>query len=65
MNQRGPSKMTKQTNEVITPQTILHRFELYNNYIENLRKANLEAGLDVKRNNDFVPQGTSKSARSI
>ena len=48
--------MTKQTSEAITPQTLLHRFELYNNEIERIRKANLDAGLDNKRNNDFVPQ---------
>ena len=48
--------MTKQTSEAITPNTILQRFELYNNEIERIRKANLDAGLDNKRNNDFAPQ---------
>jgi hypothetical protein len=48
--------MTKHTSEPITPQTILHRFELYNNEVERIRKQNLDAGLDVKRNNDYAPQ---------
>ena len=53
--------MTKQTiadkvSEAITPQTILKRFEHYNQFINKIRSQNLEAGLDVKRNNDFVSQ---------
>jgi hypothetical protein len=50
--------LTKQTsvNEAITPQSILKRFEHYNKFIDNIRKQNLEAGLDVKRNNNFVSQ---------
>lgn len=53
--------MTKQSavekdSEAITPKSLLHRFELYNDYITKIRQQNIEAGLDVKRNNDFVPQ---------
>jgi hypothetical protein len=42
--------------EVITPDTLLRRFKLYNDIISKLRQQNLENGLDVKRNNVFVPQ---------
>lgn len=40
----------------ITPDTIMYRFKLYNQFIDKVRQQNLEAGLDVKRNNDFVSQ---------
>jgi hypothetical protein len=42
--------------EIITPDTILRRFKLYNDIISKLRQQNLENGLDAKRNNAFVPQ---------
>src|SRR5918994_607160 len=42
--------------EIITPDTILKRFKLYNDIISKLRQQNLENGLDAKRNNAFVPQ---------
>jgi hypothetical protein len=42
--------------EAITPKSILRRFELYNDYVSKIRQQNTEANLDVKRNNDFVPQ---------
>jgi hypothetical protein len=47
--------MVKQKEE-FTPQTILKRFKAYNQFIEKIRKQNLEAGLDVRRNNNFVSQ---------
>ena len=50
--------MPKQTSVsgAITPDSILHRFKLYNDYISKIRQQNLESGLDVKRNNDYVSQ---------
>jgi hypothetical protein len=42
--------------KIITPDTILKRFKLYNDIVSNLRQQNLENGLDAKRNNVFVPQ---------
>ena len=42
--------------EIITPDTILKRFKLYNDIISKLRQQNLENGLDAKRNNFFAPQ---------
>lgn len=60
---RRSGKLVKQTTvvnesdkEEITPQTILKRFELYNDFISKIRQQNITAGLDNKRNNDFVPQ---------
>jgi hypothetical protein len=47
---------TKQTSEPITPNLILQRFEYYNNEVERIRKQNLDAGLNIRRNNDYAPQ---------
>ena len=51
--------------EIITPDTILKRFNLYNDIISKLRQQNLENGLDAKRNNAFVPQTKLKQQRVL
>jgi hypothetical protein len=52
--QRGHEK------EVITPDTILRRFKIYNEYISKIRQKNIDNGLDAQRSNLFVPQSELK-----
>jgi hypothetical protein len=42
--------------EAITPQSLLHRFKLYNEIVEKYRTKNITAGLDIKRANVYTPQ---------
>ena len=49
----------------ITPNKLLRRFHLHNEHIDKIRTQNLEAGLDVKRNNNFVSQNKLTQARSL
>jgi len=56
MTNKQPAAEKEKEKEVITPATILKRFNLYNDIISKLRQQNLENGLDAKRNNVFVPQ---------
>jgi hypothetical protein len=43
--------------EAITPQSLLHRYKLYNEIVEKYRTKNIvDAGLDIKRANVYTPQ---------
>jgi hypothetical protein len=59
---RGRFEMTKQqaqqsaASEAITPQSLLHRYKLYNEIVEKYRTKNISANLDMKRVNDYTPQ---------
>jgi hypothetical protein len=67
--------MTKQTavaekdsqteTEAITPQSLLHRFKLYNEIVEKYRTKNITSGLDIKRANVYTPQTKLKQQERI
>jgi hypothetical protein len=50
--------------EIITPDTILKRFKLYNDIVSKLRQQNLENGLDAEEQ-CFCPTNQVKTTRDI